>query len=155
MSHRPENDPRFKEVEESVIFQLRFPSGVLCNAVTSYGTHRTQRYRVNAEDGWFGVDPAFAYKGLEAEASYAEGTIEHREHPKVTAKDQFALELDHMAQCVLENRKPYTPGEEGLQDQRIMEALYASAASGKPVKLAVPGGGKLDVFRGEAPKDGA
>ena len=135
-----------------MIFQLRFPSGVLANALTSYGTHRTQRYRVNAEDGWFGMDPAFAYKGLEAEASHAEGRIEHREHPKIVAKNQFALEMDHMAGCVLENRQPYTPGEEGLQDQRIMEALYASAVTGKPVKLTVPGGGKLDVFRGEAPK---
>ncbi len=152
MSHRPENDPRFQEVEESMIFQLRFPGGVLCNAVTSYGTHRTQRYRVNAEDGWFGLDPAFAYEGLEAEAAHAEGLIEHQEHPKIMAKDQFALELDHMAECVLENRKPYTPGEEGLQDQRIMEALYASAATGKPIRLAVPVGGKLDAFRGEAPK---
>ena len=152
MSHSTPGDPRFKEVEESMIFQLRFPSGVLCNAVTSYGTHRTQRYRVNAEDGWFGMDPAFPYKGLEAEASHAEGMIEHKEHPKLTAKDQFTLELDHMAECVLENRKPYTPGEEGMQDQRIMEALYESAATGKPVKLTVPAGGKLDLFRGEAPK---
>ncbi len=155
MSHQPKNDPRFREVEESMIFQLRFPSGVLANAVTSYGTHRTQRYRVNAEDGWFGMDPAFPYKGLEAEASHAEGMIEHKEHPTLTAKDQFALELDHMAECVLENRKPYTPGEEGLQDQRIMEALYESAATGKPVKLALPAGGKLDMFRGEAPKGSA
>ena len=152
MSHQPANDPRFKEVEESMIFQLRFPGGVLCNAVTSYGTHRTQRYRVNTADGWFGMDPAFAYKGLEAEAAHAEGMIEYKGHPSLMPKDQFALELDHMAECVLENRKPYTPGEEGLQDQRIMEALYASAATGKPVKLTVPGGGKPDAFRGEAPQ---
>ena len=135
-----------------MIFQLRFPGGVLCNAVTSYGVHRTQRYRVNAADGWFGMDPAFAYKGLEAEAAHAEGMIEYKEHPSLMPKDQFALELDHMAECVLENRQPYTPGEEGLQDQRIMEALYASAAAGKPVRLTVPGGGKPDAFRGEAPQ---
>ncbi len=155
MSHSTPGDPRFAEVEETMIFQLRFPGGVLASAMTSYATHRTQRYRVNAEDGWFGMDPAFAYKGLDAEAAHAEGTIEHKEHPKIEAKDQFALELDHMAGCVLENKKPYTPGEEGLQDQRIMEALYASAASGKPVKLNAPAGGKLDVFRGEAPKEEA
>ena len=39
-----------------------------------------------------------------------------------------------------------------MQDQRIMEALYASAATGKPVKLTTPGAGagKLDLFRGDA-----
>ncbi len=77
------------------------------------------------------------------------------EHPTLMPKDQFALELDHMAECVMENKEPYTPGEEGLQDQRIMEALYESAATGKPVKLALPAGGKLDMFRGEAPKGSA
>jgi hypothetical protein len=28
-----------------------------------------------------------------------------------------------MAECVGNDRKPYTPGEEGLQDQRIIEAI--------------------------------
>ena len=155
MSRQPTDDPRFKEVEETMIFQLRFPSGVLCNAMTSYATHRTQRYRVNAEDGWFGMDPAFPYKGLEMEAAHAEGKVEYKEHPSISPKDQFALEMDHMAGCVLDNKKPYTPGEEGLQDQRIMEALYESAATGKPVKLPVPPAGTLDAFRGDAPKDAA
>ncbi len=59
MSYSTPGDPRFREVEESVIFQLRFPGGVLSNNATSYGTHRMQRYRVNAADGWFGLDPAF------------------------------------------------------------------------------------------------
>ena len=31
------NDPRFKEVEENINFQLRFPSGVLANCTSSYG----------------------------------------------------------------------------------------------------------------------
>ena len=154
MSHSTPGDPRFKEVEESMIFQLRFPGGVLANAATSYGTHQTRRYRVNAEDGWFGLDPAFAYKNLKAEVARAEDKIEYLEHPSLMPKDQFALELDHMAECVMENKGPYTPGEEGLQDQRIMEALYASAATGRPVKLTTPGAGagKLDLFRGEPPK---
>ena len=43
--------------------------------------------------------------------------------------------MDHMAECVMQNKTPYTPGEEGLQDQRIMEAIYLSAKTGKPVKL--------------------
>src|SRR6266566_1721907 len=31
------NDPRFKEVEEAINFQLRFPSGILANCTSSYG----------------------------------------------------------------------------------------------------------------------
>ncbi len=146
-------DPRFKEVEESVSFQLRFPpSGITANCATSYGFHESRRYRVYAETGWFGMDPAFSYQGLRMETSHAEGKLEIREQPALTPKNQFALEMDHMADCVLRDRKPFTPGEEGLQDQRLMEAIYLSAASeGKPVPIPA-GDGKLDRFRGDAPE---
>ena len=39
------NDPRFKEVEENITFQLRFPSGVLANCTSSYGVP-LNRFRV-------------------------------------------------------------------------------------------------------------
>ncbi len=148
-------DPRFKEVEESVLWQMRFPGGVLANCATSYGAHESRRYRVNAEAGWFGLDPAFSYQNLRLESSRANGVIEEHAQLGIAPKDQFAQEMDHMAGCVRENQRPYTPGEEGLQDQRIMEAIYESAASGKPVKITTPGAGagKLDLFRGTPPKE--
>ena len=154
MIHSTPGDPRFKEVEESVIFQMRFPGGALSTNATSYGAHENRRYRVSAETGWVGLDPAFSYENLALETSHAEGMVEERAHPGITPKDQFALEMDHMAACVLANQPPYTPGEEGLQDQRIMEAIYESASSGKPVKITTPGAetGKLDLFRGTEPK---
>ena len=144
-------DLRFREVEESMTWQMRFPSGILSNNATSYGFHETRRYRVNAGSGWFGMDPAFSYEGLRPELSYADGKIEHRETPMLGQKNQFALELDHMAECVMQNKTPYTPGEEGLQDQRIMEAIYQSAHSGKAVSL--PQITTRDTFRGAEPSE--
>ena len=44
-------------------------------------------------------------------------------------------EMDHFSDCVINNKKPFTPGEEGLQDQILMEAIYQSAREGKPVKI--------------------
>src|SRR5206468_9671147 len=41
-------DPRFKEVEETINFQLRFPSGVLANCTSSYG-YRSEERRVGKE----------------------------------------------------------------------------------------------------------
>ena len=142
-------DPRFREVEETVTWQMRFPSGIQSNNVTSYGFHEDRRYRVHAATGWFGLDPAFSYSGLRPELSYTQGKIEHRETPILGQKNQFALEMDHMALCVMQDKKPWTPGEEGLQDQRIMEAIYESARTGKPVSL--PRFGKNDAFRGSEP----
>lgn len=145
-------DPRFTEVEESVIWQMRFPSGILSNNATSYGFHQDRRYRVHAATGWFGMDPAYSYNGLQIQASHAEGKIEHRETPFLGEKNQFALEMDHIAECIMQNKTPYTPGEEGLQDQRIMEAIYESAHTGKLVSL--PRTAKRDFFRGAEPSGG-
>jgi predicted dehydrogenase len=43
--------------------------------------------------------------------------------------------VHHFATCVLEGRKPLVPLEQSLHLQYIIEALYASAASGKEVPL--------------------
>ncbi|MGI4750667.1 MAG: Gfo/Idh/MocA family protein [Janthinobacterium lividum] len=146
------NDPRFTEVEEMVMFQMYFPSGAVANNTCSYGAHNSKHYRCYADNGgWFGMDPAFDYKGLMPEASHAEGKVENKMNPKLTEKDQFALEMDHFSECVIENKTPYTPGEEGLQDQKIMEAIYESARTNKPVQLERIE--KLDTFRGTPPKE--
>jgi len=34
---------------------------------------------------------------------------------------------------VMRNRQPHIPGEEGLQDMKIIEAIYESARSGRSV----------------------
>jgi predicted dehydrogenase len=146
------NDPRFKEVEETVLFQMGFPSGTVVNAGCSYGVHECRRYRCLADNGgWYGMDPAFPYKGLQIELSEIRNGKEWKEQPVLEAKDQFALEMDHMAQCIMDNKQPYTPGEEGLQDQKIMEAIYRSAKERRVIDLEKISG--RDVFRGTPPKE--
>ena len=44
---------------------------------------------------------------------------------------------------------PTYAGEEGVQDQRIMEAIYRSAREGRPVPLERLEG--RDLFRGKKP----
>lgn len=143
-------DERFREVEESVLWQMRFPSGILVNAATSYSVHQSRRYRCLADNGaWFGLDPAFAYHGLQLEMSQAKEQYDWKQAPEIPEQNQFALEMDHMAWCVLHNKEPYTPGAEGLQDHRIMEAIFQSAREGKPITLKTPQ--KIDAFRGTPP----
>ncbi|WP_071885803.1 Gfo/Idh/MocA family protein [Hymenobacter sedentarius] len=146
-------DARFKEVEENVSFRLRFPSGVMASCVTGYGSFNSKAYTVHAETGSIRMDPAFTYHGLHQERVHAPGGKELKETPGGDEKNQFALEMDHMAECVRQNKTPYTPGEEGLQDQRIMEAIYESAKENKPVKL--DNVLKIDAFRGTPPTDEA
>ena len=145
-------DVRFKEVEETVMWQMHFPSGALVNAACSYGVHQSRRYRCYGDNGgWVGMDPAFDYVRLQIESSHAQGKLEVKESPDMGEKNQFSLEIDHFSECVLENKEPFTPGEEGLQDQKIMEAIYESAKTGKPVKLEMIT--TIDTFRGNKPTE--
>ena len=65
---------------------------------------------------------------------------------RLGAANQLTLEIDHFADCTRQDQPPRTPGEEGVQDQMIMEALSCSAREGGPVALDPIAGS--DAFRG-------
>ena len=124
-------DPRFKEVEENVNFQLRFPSGAMANCTSSYGYFQQSHYRVVGTQGWLDMDPATWYSGLRMKVA-RKNTVAEVELP---VRDHFAMEMDHLSQCAMDNREPLTPGEEGLKDIRLILAVYEAARTGKTVKL--------------------
>lgn len=145
-------DDRFKEIDETTLFTMRFPSGLVANCGCTLGAHESRRYRCYADKGgWMGMDPAFPYKGLKMEVAQAKGKQEWKSNPTLAEKDHFASEMDHFSQCIAENIEPYTPGEEGVQDMKLMEAIFESAKTGKEIKL--PKIDKLDAFRGPVPKE--
>ena len=146
------SDPRFAEVEDQVSFTLRFPSGFLATCATSYSQHNSRLLRLSGSTGWAELDPAFAYEGLRMRIGKKDGTHETVTERRFPVKNQFALEMEHAAECVISGARPHTPGEEGLQDMKLMAAIYEAAASGSTVKLApVPG---VDPFRGPPPEEG-
>jgi len=131
MTYTSPDDVRFKEVEETTIFQLRFPSGALANCSSSYGYSGQNRYRAVATEGWFELEPATSYSGLHMRIRRGNAV----EEPSLPVTDQFAVEMDHMSGCVMQDKEPLTPGEEGLRDLTIMMAIYESARTNKPVRL--------------------
>ncbi|WP_041257314.1 Gfo/Idh/MocA family protein [Fibrella aestuarina] len=143
------NNPLFKEVEEVCSWQMKFPSGVIANCATHYNVHDSRQYRVMTERGWYELTNAYAYEGQKLTTSRADGAIVRQENVSITPKNQFATEIDYFSECVSDDKAPYSTGEEGLQDQRIMEAIYQSAREGRPVKL--PAIDKKDAFRGPEP----
>ena len=123
-------DPvKFKEVEESIIWQMKFPSGVIANCSSTYKFRGIDRYTAYAEDGWFGLEPAYDYDGIRGRRSDGEQI-------NLPAIDHFVAEMDDFAQCILENRPTKVSGEEGLRDVKIMMAIYESAKNGKTVELS-------------------
>jgi predicted dehydrogenase len=131
LTYSTPGDPRFKEVEETINFQLRFPSGVLANCTSSYGYASQSHTRVICTDGWYEMDPATLYRDLRL-------TVHCRnlsEEVAISAKDHFALEMDHMSDCVMQNKEPLTPGEEGLRDLKLITAIYEAARTNKTLKV--------------------
>jgi predicted dehydrogenase len=125
-----QTDPvKFKEVDETIAWHARFPSGAVANCHTSYNSSGLGRIRVDSQGGWFELDPAFNYTGIRGRRSDGKAISP----PPV---NQFAAEMDDFAQCILETRATRVPGEEGLRDVRIMMAIYESARSGKAIKLS-------------------
>lgn len=123
------NDPRFKEVEDTITFQMRFPSGVLASCVSSYGAS-FNRFRVHAERGSFELEPALNRRGLKMRV--LAGRVEARELPQV---DHFAAMMDDLAVCAATGKAVLTDGLDGLNDMRVIEAVYESVRTGQPVKL--------------------
>jgi predicted dehydrogenase len=145
----PAEDPRFKEVESNVSFTLRFASGVIANCATSYSVHQHRNIRVLGSKATAEITNAFGYEGQRLHINRREGAGEATTELILGLKNQFSLEMDHMALCVRDDVEPRTPGEEGLQDQVVMAAIYEAAATGQWVKLAPVS--RTDAFRGPAP----
>jgi predicted dehydrogenase len=148
---QPKNDPRFKEIEDVSNFTLRFPAGVFATGSAGYSFHESRHLRAMATDAWFGLDPAFAYSNLTLQIGRKVGESNSEDQRRFSPHNQFATEMDHFAERIQAGQEALTPGEEGLQDQKIMEAIYQAAAGGGVIKLPLTK--KIDSTRGPALTD--
>jgi predicted dehydrogenase len=122
-------DPvRFKEVDETMVWTAKFPSGAVAYCSTSYNLPGVNRVRASAEKGWFEMDPAFGFVGNRGRRSDGQAM-------KFADIDPMAVQMDDLAQCIREQRPSKVSGEEGMRDVRIMLAIYESARTGKAVAL--------------------
>ncbi len=144
----PKNDPRFREVEDLVNFTLRFPSGIVAACTSCYSAHKHAEMQVLGTLATARMASAFNYSGQRLTVSHRDGIAEGEIEFTLNASKQFALEIDHFAECIRSGKKPRTGGPEGLQDQKLMAAIYQAAATGRPVSLPPVDG--LDRTRGPA-----
>ncbi len=147
--YSPPGDPRYAEVEETVAFTMRFPSEFMAQCLTSYGARDDKAQVLNFARATVQMPSAYRYRGQEMYVAQNVGGADVRQQVNIPPKNQFAAEIDHMADCIIADRRPRTPGEEGLQDHVVMEAIYESARTGRPVALKRYDG--MDVFRGPMP----
>ncbi|MBM0103595.1 Gfo/Idh/MocA family oxidoreductase [Steroidobacter sp. S1-65] len=119
---------KFKEVDETISWTAQFPSGANAYCTASFKIGGIKNFRANCERGWFELDPAYYYGGIKGSRSDGKPLS----FPEV---DMFAAQLDDFARCIKERRPTIVPGEEGLQDVRIMSAIYESARTGRAIRI--------------------
>lgn len=134
-TYSPPGDPRFAEVEETVDFMLRFPSGLVAQCMATYGAREDKWQRLQMETATIEMPNAYDYQGQRLVVGRRRDADKTQEELVLPRKNQFAAEIDHFAGCVRSGERPRTPGEEGLRDQVLMEAIYESARSGRPVAV--------------------
>ncbi len=126
------SDPRFREVDEMTCAILRFPDDKFATFTTSFGAADTAVYRVVGTKGQVILNHGYEYS-LPIELTQI---INGKEKTKTIPKrDQFGAEIVYFSNCILKNRDPEPSARTGLNDVRIIEALYQSAATGSPVNL--------------------
>jgi predicted dehydrogenase len=119
-------DPvKFAEVEETLAWTMKM-GDVTCSCNTSYAFNGVNNFHAYCDNGNFGLEPAYGYGGIKGKTSKGQIQFEQVDH--------FAAELDHFAECIAEGTELKVPGEEGLQDLLILEAIFKAAESGLAVK---------------------
>ena len=127
-------DPRFREVEDMIEWTLEFPSGAIAGCQSMYSANQNH-ILLMGDKGRIELEPATRYDGNKMWTGRDGRETAITSPPPGPGKTQFAGQLDHLAECILDGREPIVSGEEGLRDLRIVEAIYRSVREGRTVKL--------------------
>jgi predicted dehydrogenase len=118
---------KFVGIEETLHWQMHMPDGMIAECRTSYSGN-ANTLNVQAENGWFALNPSFYYEGLKGET--CDGKI--ISHAPLS---QQAKQMDGIALSIKNNTPGIVPGEMGRRDMQIIEAIYAAVRTGKRINL--------------------
>ncbi|MDO9554772.1 MULTISPECIES: Gfo/Idh/MocA family protein [Rhodonellum] len=124
-------DPvKFKEgVDETIQFQLGFPSGAVASCLSTYSMNNLDRFFLNGEKGFAELQPSTGYGPIKGRTNKGPLELPHITHQTV--------QMDEMSEIIFENKIPTVPvdGEEGLKDLKIIDAIYLAVQTGQKVEL--------------------
>lgn len=125
-AQQTKTDPiKFKEgVDETIQFQLGFPSGAVASCLSTYQMNHLDRFFMTGEQGFAELQPATGYGPIQGRTHKGELVQPHAMHQ--------TIQMDEMAGILLDGNTPVVPvdGEEGLKDLKIIDAIYAACESG-------------------------
>ncbi len=115
-------------LDETAVARLEFPGGVFADIKTSFGEN-VNFLNIACDKGNIEMAPFSAYEGVKGSSPLGEIN-----HPYKLPWQQIR-QMDDDALAIMQKKPMLVPGEEGLRDIRIVEAIYKSAADGGEVKL--------------------
>ena len=132
-THAPAfEDGRFAEVEAICNVLLEFPSGARAQISSGYLASK-KRIDLWGSKAVAVLDPATAYAGNTLTVGWNDGP--QRIDTAMPSEQQFIGEFDHFSRAVRDGTPIRTPGEMGLRDVRLIQAIYASAERGAWVEV--------------------
>jgi glucose-fructose oxidoreductase len=117
----------YTEVEETMAFDLEFPQGVTAKCETSFGKGMNDLL-VTCTKGWYKLSPFQAYSGIN-------GITSNGTKLNATINNEQAQQMDDDASAILNGTTLMVPGDEGLKDIRVVEAIYRSVAEKRRVSI--------------------
>jgi predicted dehydrogenase len=124
----PVTDPeKFNGIEDTLVFELEMPDGLIVHCRTSF-SETSSHLRIDAENGWAELNPAFNYNGLVMKRSDGMETV----YPPCP---QQALQMDAIAMAIQNNEPSPVPASMGLRDMIIIQAVYEAMESGKRIPV--------------------
>lgn len=117
----------YKDVPETVVFDLEFPGGITAHCETSYGKGMND-LMVNCQKGWYKLSPFQAYNGINGETSDGKKL-------NTPIVNEQSKQMDDDALAIINDTNVMVPGEEGLKDIRVVDAIYRSIAEKKRVNI--------------------
>lgn len=125
-------DIRFKDCDEMVSCILKFPHDKIASFTVSFGSYRSSEFDLIGTLGKLKLERAFEYsKPMTLKLYQDKKIISH----KFFRLDQFASEILHFSDCILNNKKPLIPIDDGSQDLKVVEALLLSLDLSSPINL--------------------
>jgi predicted dehydrogenase len=131
MNYAMKDDPRAADFPDRYAWLMRFPSGVIAHCACGFSGGNSNRYRVMCEGGYIDMEHAYGYSGQQLRLA-KQG---RPEDVQLQGVNHFAAEMDYFSDCVQNDKQPATPGEEGLADMKVFEAVNRSCQSGRVEKV--------------------
>ncbi len=120
------------DVDEGAVALIRFPDERLAHFHTSFGEEPWNGFTIFGEEGYVRVVDAYASNAPATVILVGRGD---RQEQAFDATDEFAATVTYFSDCIREDRQPEPSGVAGLQDIRLVEAIYRSSRDGRPVTL--------------------